>query len=165
MSEIHPRARLGTDFQYGLNVVINDDVRIGASVWIGHGVIFARGTRIANFVNVGHYTVTSGLCAIGDSVEIGAACYIGFGVIINDNCEIGSHVIIDDRVNIGYGSKILSGTHVTEDIKGNPPETYIPIQFDVFDRKRFLERQVDNAEIIEQRSRVGQTSSEMVQKL
>jgi len=163
MSLIHPRARLGTAFSCGENCVIEDDVRIGAEVHMGYGVVLRKGTRIGNFVDVGDYVTTTGLCIIGHEVSINVGCHIGKGVIINDRCYIEPHVVIHDGVNLGYGIEVESGVQVRENIvRVNPPVGYLPLAFDVFDRKRFLEGQVENGETLSNRSGAGQVAPEMV---
>ena len=159
MENIHPRVRIGTAFECGFNIVIDDDVRIGSMVSLGHGVVLRKGTRVANFVTIDEYTVTGGACLIGENVNIGTGCFISRGVIINDECEIGHHVVIDEGVNIGYGVNIISGTHVKKDIAGFAPEEYLPLAFDVFDRKRYLEGKVGDAETFKHRDRTREVTS------
>jgi len=146
VSLIHERARLGANFSCGDGCVIEDDVRIGAEVHLGYGVILRKGTRIGNFVNIGDHVTTSGLCVIGHEVDINSGCHIGSGVIINDRCYLEPHVVIGDGVSLGYGVEVMSGRQVRTDLLSDSPEGYIPLAFDVFDRKRFLERQVEDGQ-------------------
>jgi len=80
------------------NVVIGDDVELGAQVTIDRGAlkdtILGNGIKLDNQVHVGHgvrigdHTLICANSAIGGSTRIGRYCLIGGGVGIIDNIEI-----------------------------------------------------------------------------
>ncbi len=130
---IHPGAVLGSDgFGFALdngrwikvpqigNVIIGDDVEIGANTTIDRGTIddtiIENGVKldnqiqIAHNVQVGEHTVIAGLTGVAGSTKIGKCCVIGGSVGI-----IG-HLNIDDEVKINACSLI------TKSLKG--PGTY-----------------------------------------
>lgn len=86
------------------NVVIGDDVELGANVTvdrgalndtvIGNGVKMDNQVHIGHGVNVGDHTLICANTAIGGSTNIGNYCLIGGGVGIIDNIEIVDRVEI-----------------------------------------------------------------------
>lgn len=115
---IHPGVVIGAD-GFGLaekpdgswvkipqigNVVISDDVEIGANTTIDRGAlgdtVIETGVKIDNQVQIGHnvhigqYTAIAGCTGIAGSARIGRRCRIGGG------CGIGGHLEIADDVII-----------------------------------------------------------------
>ncbi len=100
------------------NVVIEDDVKIGARCHIGAGVIIHRGTRIGDEVSIGANTVVGsqayapygfdktvnfpslGSVVIEDKVRIGALCSIDRGLI--GRTHIRENTAIDNMIHIGH---------------------------------------------------------------
>lgn len=115
--QVHPGVVVGAD-GYGIandsghwlkipqlgNVVIGDDVEIGANTTIDRGAlentVIEAGVKIDNQVQVGHnarvgeHTAIAGGAAIAGSVKIGRRCMIGGACALTGHIEIADDVII-----------------------------------------------------------------------
>ncbi|MEJ6951255.1 UDP-3-O-(3-hydroxymyristoyl)glucosamine N-acyltransferase [Natronospora cellulosivora (SeqCode)] len=106
------------------NVIIGDDVEIGANVTIDRGAsgptMIAKGTKVDNLVQIAH------------NVKIGQECLIIAQVGIAGSSELGDRVILAgktgvvDHIKIADNATIASNSTVTKDIpssvfySGNP---------------------------------------------
>lgn len=85
------------------NVILGDDVEIGANVTIDRGAlkptVIGRGTKIDNLVQIGH------------NVQIGEHCLVIAQAGIAGSCELGNYVILAGQAGISGHLKI--GHHVT----------------------------------------------------
>jgi len=99
------------------NVVIEDDVEIGAAVTIDRArfgsTSIGEGTKIDNLVQIAHNV------RIGKHCVIAALTGISGSVTIADNAVIGGQVGIADHVNIGEGAMIASKAGITKSV---PPK-------------------------------------------
>ncbi|MDD5053436.1 MAG: DapH/DapD/GlmU-related protein [Sulfuricurvum sp.] len=108
---------------YG-NVVIGDDVEIGANTTIDGATfgstIIGNGTKIDNLVHIAHNVVIGDDClivanvGIGGGVKIGDRCFIGLGAQIKDGISIGSDC------TIGMGAVVLEDVPAGSTVVGNP---------------------------------------------
>jgi UDP-3-O-[3-hydroxymyristoyl] glucosamine N-acyltransferase len=110
------------------NVVIGEDVEIGANTTIDRGAldntIINNGVKIDNQVQIGHNvvigenTAIAGCCAIAGSVKIGQRCMIGGQSAISGHIEIADDVIITGMSGVSNSIKqagmYSSGIAVTE---------------------------------------------------
>ncbi len=89
------------------NVVIGDDVEIGAGVMIDRGAlgstVIGKGTKIDNLVQIAH------------NVEIGEHCIVIAQVGISGSTRLGNYVILAGQVGLAGHLKI--GNHVTVEAK------------------------------------------------
>jgi len=110
------------------NVVIGDDVDIGANTTIDRGAlldtIIHNGVKLDNQIQVAHnvvigeHTVVSAYTGIAGSTVIGKNCLIGGGVGIRDNIIIADDVVITGRTFVSssikqagsYSSSVLIDT-------------------------------------------------------
>ncbi|MHC5079093.1 MAG: UDP-3-O-(3-hydroxymyristoyl)glucosamine N-acyltransferase [Planctomycetota bacterium] len=92
------------------NVVVGEDVEIGASVTVDRGTlgstVIGRGTKIDNQVQIGHNcrigedviiiaeVGIGGSAVVGNHVTIGGNCGISEGVDIGDFCIVGAHTLM-----------------------------------------------------------------------
>lgn len=130
---IHSGAVLGADAFYyknrqthhdklksGGNVLIEDDVELGANTSIDKGVtahtIIKKGTKIDNQVQIGHDTIIGERCIIAAQVGI-AGC-----VVVEDEVTIWGQVGIASGLTIGKKSVILATSGVSKDCE--PGVTY-----------------------------------------
>ncbi len=110
------------------NVIIEDDVEIGANTTIDRATlgstIIRRGVKLDNLIQVAHNveigenTVIAGMTAIAGSVKIGKNCLIAGQV------GIGGHIQIADGVKIGGQSGV--GKSITQEnavVQGSPAFT------------------------------------------
>jgi len=129
---IHSGAVLGADAFYyntkknrdvwyrkmlsGGNVVIEDDVEIGANTCIDRGVThetrICRGTKIDNLVQVGHDVIIGPNCIIAAQVGIAGATTIGNGV------TLWGQVGVSKTLSIGDGAQVLAQSGVPSSLEG-----------------------------------------------
>lgn len=99
------------------NVVIEDDVEIGANCTIDRGVTastrIGRGTKIDNMVHVGHDNDIGKNCLIAAQVGIAGAN------IIEDGVTIWGQVGINKTITIGANAVIMGQSGVVSSIEGN----------------------------------------------
>ena len=86
------------------NVIIKDDVEIGASTTIDRATLGStlinRGVKLDNLVQIAHNVV------IGEDTVIAAQCGIAGSTKIGKNCQIGGQVGIIGHLTIGNNVKI-----------------------------------------------------------
>lgn len=126
---IHANAVLGADAYYFQkkngryrkmkscgNVVIGDDVEIGALCAIDKGVtndtVIGEGTKLDNQVQIGHDTVVGRHCLLG------AKCSVAGVTVIEDDCLIWAEVAINKDLRIGKGAVILATSKVDKSLEG-----------------------------------------------
>lgn len=135
---IHANTVLGADAFYyknraegydkllsGGNVVLKDNVDLGASCTIDRGVTgsttIGEGTKIDNQVHVGHDTIIGKKCLIASQTGI-AGC-----VVIEDEVTIWGQVGTNSGITIGKGAVILGQTGVTKSVAGGKSYFGTPI--------------------------------------
>jgi len=111
------------------NVVIEDDVEIGANTTIDRAVIgsttIRKGVKLDNLIQIGHNvevgqnTVMAALTGISGSTKIGSNCMFGGQV------GIGGHINIGDNTQIGAQSGTISNIKEGSQLIGSPA---IPIK-------------------------------------
>ncbi|MCW5774006.1 MAG: UDP-3-O-(3-hydroxymyristoyl)glucosamine N-acyltransferase, partial [Rhodospirillaceae bacterium] len=92
------------------NVVIGDDVEIGAGTCIDRGTLGAtrigRGTKIDNLVQIGHNCtigencLIAGMCGLSGSVTVGNRVTLAGGVGVADHVKIGDDAIVMARSGV-----------------------------------------------------------------
>ena len=140
---IHPGAVIGAD-GYGIandsgrwlkipqlgNVVVGDDVEIGANTTIDRGAIentvIEAGVKIDNQVQIGHnvrvgeHTAIAGGAMIAGSAKIGRRCMIGGASAITGHIEIADDVVITGMSgvpnSIGQAGVYSSGVPITDNV-------------------------------------------------
>ena len=101
-----------------------------------HAVI-SPDARLGENVVIGHLTVVSSWCSIGDNVLIGSTCNIGHhcqvqahaflaghlvmagSVVVGERAFIGPGAVIRDNVAIGAGSIVGAGATILESVEPN----------------------------------------------
>jgi len=120
--------KCGSNFNYGLNCIIDPDVVVGDDVELGHCVHLKSGTRVLNDVEIADHCQTTGISFIGNHVRIRTGSCISKSVIIDDWAFIAAGImsshtkhVYHGRPNmdkqqyitrIGYGSIIGSRTNI-----------------------------------------------------
>lgn len=110
------------------NVVIEDEVEIGASCTIDRGVTnsttIKKGTKLDNHIQIGHDTVIGEKCLIASQTGI-AGC-----VILEDEVTLWGQVGIPNGVTIGKKAEVLAQSGVTKSLEagktyfGSPAEEF-----------------------------------------
>jgi UDP-3-O-[3-hydroxymyristoyl] glucosamine N-acyltransferase len=98
------------------NVVLEDDVEIGANSCIDRGVThttrIGRGTKLDNLVQVGHDVVIGNNCIIAAQVGIAGATTIGNGV------TLWGQVGVSKTLTIGDNTQVLAQSGVPSSLEG-----------------------------------------------
>lgn len=127
---IHSGAVLGADAYYfqrkpegyrkfvpSGKVIIENHVEIGALCAIDKGVsantTIGEGTKLDNFVQIGHDTVIGKHCLIGSHSAIAGV------TVIEDDVTIWGQVVINKDLVIGKGAIILATSAVDKSLEGN----------------------------------------------
>ncbi len=134
---IHANSTIGADgfsyvFREGVHkkvpqigtVVIEDDVEIGANSAVDRArsgeTRIGKGTKLDNFVTVGHNV------QIGEHCVIVAQCGLGGSAVLGDYCVLGGQVALIDHRTVGKGVQIACKSLVSNTIpdgqiiRGNP---------------------------------------------
>ena len=137
------------------NVVIEDDVEIGANTTIDRAAIDATiirsGVKIDNLIQIAHNveigenTVMAAQTGVAGSTKIGRNCIIGGQV------GFGGHIKIGDRVNVGAQSGIISNIEGGRSLQG-----YFAI-----DVKNFLRSNIIYSKLPEMYRTIGQLQKEI----
>jgi UDP-3-O-[3-hydroxymyristoyl] glucosamine N-acyltransferase len=106
------------------NVIIHDDVEIGANVTIDRGAlgstIIGKGTRIDNLVQIGHNVVVGEHCIIIAQAGVAGSTRIGSYTTIAGQAGIVGHLKIGDRVTVGAQSGVTTDIPAGEKWLGTP---------------------------------------------
>ena len=118
------------------NVVIEDDVEIGAGTCIDRGTLgetrIGRGSKLDNLIQVGHNTVIGSNCLVVSQVGLGGSSSIGHRVVI------GGQSGLPDHVNVGDDAVI----HARSGITGPVPEKAAMIGIPAVPLRQFMDREV-----------------------
>ena len=140
---VHPGVVIGAD-GYGIandsgrwlkipqlgNVIIGDDVEIGANTTIDRGAledtVIEAGVKIDNQVQIGHnvrvgeHTAIAGAAVVAGSVKIGRRCMIGGASAINGHIEIADDVVLTGMSGVSNSIRqagvYSSGVPVTDNL-------------------------------------------------
>jgi len=123
---VHPSFKHGEGFRLGKFCVIEEDVIVGDNVKLGHHVTLKSGTRFGNNIDFADYCKTTGICYVGNDVNIRTGSCISKSVIVEDKSFIGAGIMSSHTrdvyhhrpkvtkkqliTRIGYGAII--GSHV-----------------------------------------------------
>lgn len=106
------------------NVIIEDDVEIGANTTIDRAVmgstLIHRGVKLDNLIQIAHN------CEVGENTVMAAQVGIAGSTKIEENCVlggqvgIGGHITIGKKSQIGAQSGIISNTKEGSEVLGSP---------------------------------------------
>ena len=117
------------------NVIISDDVELGAGVTIDRGAlgstVIGRGTKIDNLVHIAHNVQIGEGCLLVAQVGIAGSSKLGNYVVLAGQVGIAGHLKIGDRAIVGAKSGVMN------DIPDGQKWLWIPAQPD-----RDIKRQV-----------------------
>ncbi|MDR0763236.1 MAG: UDP-3-O-(3-hydroxymyristoyl)glucosamine N-acyltransferase [Bacteroidales bacterium] len=103
-------------FESSGRTIIEDDVEIGALCAIDRGVstdtVIGQGTKMDNFVQIGHDT------RIGKHCLIGSHCAIAGVTVIEDNVVLWANVMVNKDIVVGKGATVLATSAVDKSIEG-----------------------------------------------
>jgi len=141
-------------------VVIHDDVEIGANVTIDRAALGAtvigRGTKIDNLVQIAHNVTIGEHCIIVAQVGIAGSTKIGSYVTIAGQVGLAGHLRIGDRATIAAQSGVMHNVPEGQKWMGSPaaPDRLIKRQYLAMERLPELLRRVNELE-----RRLGQAES------
>ena len=117
------------------NVIIEDDVEIGAGCTIDRGVTastrIGAGTKLDNMVHIGHDTSIGKNCLFAAQVGIAGAC------VIEDGVTLWGQVGVSKTLTIGANAVVLAQSGVPSTIEGNKIYFGTPVD-DAMQKKKEL---------------------------
>ncbi len=132
------------------NVIIGDDVEIGAATTIDRSTLDATrigsGTKIDNHVHIGHNVTIGERCLIAGMVGIAGSTKIGDRVRIGGGAGISDHITIGTEAIVGAGSGLMSNVADGVFVVGSPAITYHRMVDQVLylGRQKMLHAKVDD---------------------
>ena len=125
------------------NVVLEDEVEIGANCTIDRGVtdttIIGEGTKMDNQIQIGHDTIIGKRCLIASQVGIAGCCNIGNDVTIWGQVGVSSDITVEDEV------VILATSGVSKDLKKGKTYFGAPAE----EAKEYYKKQVKITRLIQ----------------
>ena len=93
------------------NVIIGDDVEIGANVTIDRGAlgptVIGKGTKIDNLVQIGHNVQIGEHCIVISQVGVAGSSKLGNYVILAGQAGIAGHLKLGDKVTVGAQAGVM----------------------------------------------------------
>ncbi len=106
------------------NVVVEDDVEIGANVCIDRATtgttLISRGTKIDNLVQIGHNVVIGEGSIVVAQVGISGSTRLGRGVVVGGQAGLAGHITIGDGAMIGAQAGVTRDVPAGERVSGYP---------------------------------------------
>jgi UDP-3-O-[3-hydroxymyristoyl] glucosamine N-acyltransferase len=106
------------------NVLVGDDVEIGANVTIDRGAlgptVIGKGTKIDNLVQIGHNVRIGEHCLIIAHAAIAGSSKLGNYVILAGQAGIAGHLQIGNKVTIAGQSGVMNDIPDGQTVLGNP---------------------------------------------
>jgi len=141
------------------NVIIEDDVEIGAGTCIDRGTLgetrIGRGSKLDNLIQVGHNVMIGGNCLIVSQVGLGGSSKVGNRVVIGGQSGLPDHVSVGDDAVIHARSGIVS--HV--------PERAAMIGIPALPLREFMQREVKMRRLPNLIKELKQQMESIIQKL
>ena len=145
------------------NVVIEDDVEIGAGTCIDRGTLgetrIGRGTKIDNLVQIGHNVTVGQNCLIVAQVGMGGSAKVGERVVMGGQAGLPDHMTIGDDSVIVAQAGIPGDVPPRQTIIGSPAmpvREYLQQQMNFRRLPRFNQRLKElEAKVAELEKRVG----------
>ncbi len=108
------------------NVILGDDVEIGANVTIDRGAlkptVIGRGTKIDNLVQIGHNVQIGEHCLVISQAGIAGSCELGNYVILAGQAGISGHLKIGNQVTVSAQSGVMHDIPAGEKWLGSPAQ-------------------------------------------
>jgi UDP-3-O-[3-hydroxymyristoyl] glucosamine N-acyltransferase len=93
------------------NVIIRDDVEIGANVTIDRGAlgptVIGRGTKIDNLVQIAHNVIIGENCLVVSQAGIAGSTKLGNYVILGGQVGLAGHLKIGNKVSVAAQSGVM----------------------------------------------------------
>ena len=134
------------------NVIIQDDVEIGANVTIDRGAlgstIIGKGTKVDNLVQIAHNVVTGEHCLLVAQVGIAGSTKLGNYVTLAGQAGLAGHLKIGDRAIVAAQSGVMHDIGEGEKWFGYPakPDRQMKRQLIAIEQLPDLVRRVNELE-------------------
>jgi len=106
------------------NVIIEDDVEIGANTTIDRAVmestIIRRGVKLDNLIQIAHNVEIGDNTGIAAQTGISGSTKVGKNCVLGGQVGLGGHITIGDNTGIGAQSGIISNIEGGKNILGSP---------------------------------------------
>lgn len=106
------------------NVVIEEDVEIGANTTIDRAVmgstVIRRGVKLDNLIQIAHNCDIGEHTAMAAQVGVAGSTKIGENCVLGGQVGIGGHITIGKNSQVGAQSGIISNTKEGSEIMGSP---------------------------------------------
>ena len=106
------------------NVIIGDDVEIGANVTVDRGAlgptIIGKGTKVDNLVQIAHNVVIGEYCLVISQAGIAGSTKLGNYVILAGQTGIAGHLKLGDRASVAAQSGVMNDIPAGEKWMGSP---------------------------------------------
>ena len=106
------------------NLIIGDDVEIGANVTIDRGAlgstVIGKGTKIDNLVQIGHNVKIGKGCVLAGQSGIAGSTILGDFVMVGGAASISDHLTIGDGAKIAGKSGVMRDVAAGETVAGYP---------------------------------------------
>lgn len=110
------------------NVRLGDDVEIGANACVDRAqtgsTTIGDGTKIDNFVQIGHNAQIGKNCAFAAMVGIAGSTKIGDYTVIGGQAGVNGHVTVGSRVRIAGGTHVWSDVPDDTTMSGQPAKVH-----------------------------------------
>jgi len=107
------------------NVVIEDDVEIGANTTIDRAVmdstIIRSGVKLDNLIQIAHNVEIGENTGMAAQAGVSGSTKIGRNCMIGGQVGLGGHIKIGNRVNLGAQSGAISNIEDGKTLMGSPP--------------------------------------------
>lgn len=108
------------------NVIIGDDVEIGANVTIDRGAlgptVIGKGTKIDNLVQIAHNVQIGEYCLLISQVGVAGSSRLGNYVVLAGQAGIAGHLRIGHRVTVAGQSGVMHNINDDEKWMGSPAQ-------------------------------------------
>ena len=108
------------------NVIIGDDVEIGANVTVDRGAlgptIIGKGTKIDNLVQIAHNVEIGEHCLVIAQVGIAGSAKLGNYVVLAGQVGVGGHLKLGNQVTVGAQSGVMTDIPAGEKWLGAPAQ-------------------------------------------
>jgi UDP-3-O-[3-hydroxymyristoyl] glucosamine N-acyltransferase len=108
------------------NVIVRDDVEIGANVTVDRGVlgptIIGRGTKIDNLVQIAHNVTIGENCLVVAQAVIAGSTQLGNYVVLGGQVGLADHLKIGNRVSVAAQSGVMHNIKDGEKWFGYPAQ-------------------------------------------
>jgi UDP-3-O-[3-hydroxymyristoyl] glucosamine N-acyltransferase len=130
------------------NVVIEDDVEIGANACVDRGkygsTLIETGAKIDNLVQIAHN------CRVGPGAVVAALAGLAGSVVLEDRVVCGGQVGVTEHVTIGCGAQLAAQSGVIADIPAGSVEFGCPARprYRAFAELAMLRYLTDNRRVV-----------------